>query len=381
MISCKRSKFTLPKKVTYLNCAYMSPLLKTVEKVGIKNLRRKRNPSSISAEDFFTDGELLRVEFARLINAGDPKRIAIIPSVSYGMANVAMNLKISRGEKIIVAAEQFPSNYYPWQRLCLETGATLDVVEPPKDLLQRGMKWNEKILSAIDKNTKAVAIGNVHWADGTLFQLEEIRKRTNDVGALLIVDGTQSVGVLPFDVAKIQPDALVCAGYKWLLGPYSIGVAYYGEYFDGGRPIEESWLNRVDSEDFSALVNYQASYQPGALRYDVGEHSNFVYVPMLLRSIAQLNQWGVANVQEYIKSISGPAIDSLKEKGYWVEDEDSRGGHLFGLRLLKHNPQKIKEVLHRNNIFVSIRGDAIRVAPNVYNDTRDLAKLVKALSL
>ena len=138
MISCKRSKFTLPKKVTYLNCAYMSPLLKTAEKVGIQNLRRKRNPSTILAEDFFTDGELLREEFARLINVENPKRIAIVPSVSYGMANVAANLKIGRGEKIIVAAEQFPSNYYPWQRLCLETGATINVIEPPKDLLQQG---------------------------------------------------------------------------------------------------------------------------------------------------------------------------------------------------------------------------------------------------
>jgi selenocysteine lyase/cysteine desulfurase len=111
-----------------------------------------------------------------------------------------------------------------------------------KDLTQRGSVWNEKILSAIDNNTRAVALGNVHWADGTLFQLEEIRKRTRDVGALLIVDGTQSVGVMPFDVKKIQPDALVCAGYKWLLGPYSIGLAYYSEYFDEGTPIEESWL-------------------------------------------------------------------------------------------------------------------------------------------
>jgi selenocysteine lyase/cysteine desulfurase len=220
------------------------------KKVGIQNLRRKRNPSTILAEDFFTEGEILRDEFARLINVNNPKRIAIVPSVSYGIANVALNLKIGRGEKIIVAAEQFPSNYYPWQRLCSESGATIDVVQPPKELSQRARNGMKKILAAIDKNTKAVALGNVHWADGTLFQLEEIRKRTKDVGALLIIDGTQSVGVLPFDVEKIQPDALVCAGYKWLLGPYSIGVAYYGEYFDEGKPIEESWLNRLESEIF-----------------------------------------------------------------------------------------------------------------------------------
>jgi selenocysteine lyase/cysteine desulfurase len=358
----------------------MSPLLKTVERVGIQNLRRKRNPSTILAEDFFNDGELLREEFAKLINTSDPKRIAIVPSVSYGMASVARNLKIGRGEKIIVAAEQFPSNYYPWQRLCLETGAVIQAVQPPIELSQRGAVWNERILTSIDNNTRAVAIGNVHWADGTLFQLEEIRTRTKDVGALLIIDGTQSVGVLPFDVKKVQPDALVCAGYKWLLGPYSIGVAYYGEYFDNGIPIEESWLNRMDSDDFSALVDYQASYQSGSLRFDVGEHSNFILVTMLIKSIAQLNKWGIQNIQNYIKSISTQAIESLRERGYWIEDEAYRGGHLFGLRNLRQNAQKIREVLHRNNIFVSQRGDAIRVAPNMYNDSKDMSRLVKALS-
>ena len=63
-------------------------------------------------------------------------------------------------------------------------------------------------------------MGMVHWADGTIFDLEKIRKKTKEVGALLIVDGTQSVGAMPFDVNKIKPDALVCAAYKWLMGPY-----------------------------------------------------------------------------------------------------------------------------------------------------------------
>ena len=349
--------------------------------MGIQNLRQKRNPASIQAEDFFTGGEELRKEFAKLINATDPGRIVIVPSVSYGMANVALNLKIGRGQKIIVAAEQFPSNYYPWQRLCEETGAVIHVVSPPTELSGRGKKWNETILESIDNSTRAVAIGNIHWADGTLFQLEAIRKRTREVGALLIIDGTQSVGALPFDVQKIQPDALVCAGYKWLLGPYSIGVAYYGEYFDEGKPIEESWLNRLNSEDFSALVNYQAPYQRGSLRYEVGEHSNFIHVPMLTKSINQLNRWGISNIQEYIKGISQPTIDSLKQKGYWIEDENYRSGHLFGIRLLKHDPKKIKETLKQNNIYVSFRGDSVRVAPNVYNDLKDLTKLGRVLSL
>ena len=107
-------------------------------------------------------------------------------------------------------------------------------------------------------------MSHIHWADGTLFDLKAIRQRTRDVGALLIIDGTQSIGALPFDIQEIQPDALICAGYKWLMGPYSLGLAYLGEFFDEGIPIEENWKNRHNSHHFARLVNYEDKYQPHA---------------------------------------------------------------------------------------------------------------------
>lgn len=380
MLTPKRSQFTIPPSVTYLNCAYMSPLLKVAEKAGIKGLRSKRNPVDIPPQAFFADTELLRPEYAKLIHVKDAKRIVTIPSISYGMATVAKNLGIKKDQHIIVAHEQFPSNYYPWQSLCEETGASINAVAPPEDSDNRGKRWNEKILDAINVNTRAVAIGNVHWADGTRFDLQAIRKRTKDVGALLIIDGSQSVGALPFDVSKINPDALVCAGYKWLMGPYSIGLAYYGEYFDNGKPIEENWMNRLHAEDFSSLVKYQANYQPGSLRFEVGEHSNFIAVPMLLKSIEQLNKWGVERIQEYCKTISASCVARLKEKGFIIEDEAYRGSHLFGVRLPKEmDLEKVKASLLKHKIYVSVRGNSIRVSPNVYNTEKDLQKLTKVL--
>jgi selenocysteine lyase/cysteine desulfurase len=381
MLTSKRAKFTLPPQLTYLNCAYMSPLLKSVEKVGIRAVRKKRNPVPITQQDFFTETELLRNEYAKLINAPDPKRIVIIPSVSYGMANVVRNLDIKKGQHIIVAAEQFPSNVYPWQRLCEDAGAQVISVAPPDNYSNRGKRWNEKILENINANTKAVAIGQVHWADGTRFDLEAIRKRTREVGALLIVDGTQSVGALPFDVQRLQPDALICAGYKWLLGPYSIGLAYYGPHFDNGKPIEENWINRLNSEDFAGLVNYQHQYQPGALRYEVGEHSNFILVPMLLKAIQQLNNWGPDRIQEYCQHIGQPVLQKLAEKGFIIEDEAWRSAHLFGIRLPESvNMDVVKKSLLKQNVYVSFRGTAIRVSPNVYNTEKDFDKLYKALT-
>lgn len=358
----------------------MSPLLKDAEKAGVRAVRGKRNPIDIPPQDFFTQSQLLREEFARLVNVPDSRQIAIIPSVSYGIANAANNLRISPGQHIIVASEQFPSNYYSWEKVASTHKAEIRVISPDNTTVERGKRWNEKILSAIDKNTRAVAIAHTHWADGTKFDLAAIRKRTREVNALLIVDGTQSVGALPFDVQEFQPDALICAGYKWLLGPYSIGVAYYGEYFNDGQPIEENWINRKGSEDFSSLIRYQPEYQPGALRYEVGEHSNFVLVPMLHKALTQLNRWGVENIQEYCNHISQEMVKKLRENSCWIEDENYRGAHLIGVRLpTSVDSEKLKAALLKNRIYVSYRGDAIRVAPNIYNDERDLNHFTKVV--
>lgn len=380
MLTCKRGRFSLPPGVTYLNCAYMSPMMKKVEQAGVRAVRKGRNPTATEPQDFFTDSETLRGLFGRLIHA-DSHRIAIIPSVSYGLANAAANIAISRNEEVVVAADQFPSNYYVWQRLCEDKGGTLRVVKPDDTLEARGRKWNERILEAINPRTRVVAIAHTHWADGTRFDLEAIRKRTRDVNALLIVDGSQSVGALPFDVQTLQPDALICTGYKWLLGPYSIGLAYYGPAFDDGRPVEENWINRRHSEDFRALVNYQDEYQPGALRYDVGEHSHFILMPMLIQALAQIERWGVSHIQAYCAALTREAAEKIRATGCWVEDETFRGGHIMGIRLRAGmDTSRVKEALQAKQVFVSFRGNAIRVSPHLYNTTADMDRLVKVLS-
>ena len=167
------------------------------------------------------------------------------------------------------------------------------------------------VLEAIDEETVGVAIGHVHWADGTLFKLDEIRQRLNDVDGFLFVDGTQSVGALPFDLETIKPDVLVCAGYKWLMGPYSIGLAYYNERFDKGEPLENNWINRYDSENFRGLVNYQDKYREAAYRYNVGEQSNFILLPMLNAAVKQVLKWGPESIQSYCMELMEDAITYL----------------------------------------------------------------------
>jgi selenocysteine lyase/cysteine desulfurase len=377
MLTCQKDFFTLSDEVTYLNNSYYSPFTKGVEQAGLDSFELKRQPYKLEPHLFFEHPAALRAEFSKLVGANDPDRIAIMPSVSYGMATVANNVKLEKNENVIIADEQFPSNFYVWERLTREAEATLIRIAPPEALENRGATWNTQILEAISENTKVVTLGNVHWADGTLFDLKAIRKRTREVGALLIIDGTQSVGALPFNIQEIQPDALICAGYKWLLGPYGLTLGYFSSYFDHGKPIEDNWQNRLDSHKFENLVNYQPEYREKAQRFNMGQQSTFFLSSMSQEALRQLNEWGPNNIQEYCNALTTPAVAELREMGCWIENENNRAKHLFGIRLPEHaSLEKMQEALAENNIKISVRGSAVRLATHLYNDENDMQKLV-----
>lgn len=343
MLTCKREEFSLPDDLHYLNCAYMGPISRRTEEAGIEGVRRKRNPAAISAADFFTGTDQAREGFARLVGAREPGRVAVIPAVSYGMAIVARNTPLRRGQNVVVAEAQFPSNVYAWRRLCADAGGELRTVRAPVESARRGEEWNARLLEAVDGGTALVALPHVHWADGTRFDLEAVGARAREVGAALVVDGTQSIGALPFDLARIRPDALVCAGYKWLL-------------------------------------DYADEYAPGSRRFDVGEGSNFALMPMLTASMEQVLEWGAENVQAYCRALTGDLVAEAASLGYVVEDEAWRGAHLFGLRLPAGvQLPRLQALLRERNVAVSLRGDAVRVSPNVYNDARDVDALREVL--
>lgn len=380
MLSCQRSRFLLPDGVHYLNCAFMAPLAVAVRAAGIRGIDRRTAPHLIRPEDFFEESDRLRGLFARLVNASDPNRAAIVPSVSYALAAVARNVPAAPGGNVVILEEQFPSNVYVWRRLCTERGLELRTVEaPPRDAPGRAPAWNARLLSSIDRRTAVVSVPHVHWADGTLFDLERVGERARDCDALFVVDGTQSVGAMPFDVRRVRPDALVCAGYKWLLGPYSLGLAYYGPAFDQGTPIEENWITRRGSEALADLVRYRDEYQPAALRYDVGERSNFVLLPMLAAALELVLEWTVPAIQDYCRALTEPLALTLRERGHWVEEPRWRGGHLFGVRVRDIDRTRLADRLRERQVAVSFRGDAIRVAPHLHNDADDAAALLDAV--
>jgi selenocysteine lyase/cysteine desulfurase len=373
-IPCQRHLFDIPDHVAYLNCGYMSPLMRQVRDAAVTGLERKAHPWEIPPRDFFSGSDALRAAFAELVNARADD-IALVPAASYGVSTAARNLPLSRGQNVIVVEDQFPSNVYPWRERAREVGAQVRTVPRP----QTG-GWNRVVLEAIDQATAVVAIPQCHWTDGGLFELEQIGEACRAKGIALSLDLTQSLGVLPFDVQRIRPDFVSCAAYKWLLGPYSIGYLYVAERWQqDGRPIEHNWIHRRNAEDFARLVDYQDEFEPGARRFDVGERSNFALVPAAEAGLRQILEWGVDNVRETVEGLADRIVERLRPLGLSALPKSDRAPHYLGMQMQSGLPPDLLPRLAKRNVFVSVRGSSIRITPHLYNSEADIDRLCTAL--
>jgi selenocysteine lyase/cysteine desulfurase len=369
----QRGLFEVPEGISYLNCAYMGPLLREAREVGERSLGRKSRPWEVTPDDFFAEAEDARALFARLAG-GDADGVALVPSVSYGMAVATANVPVEPGQNVLILEDQFPSNVYPWRELVRKKEANLVVVPRPAD-----HDWTRAVLERLDERTAVVAVPNCHWTDGSLLDLVEIGGRTREVGAALVVDGIQSVGAHPFDVGEVRPDFLVASSYKWMLGPYGVGFMYVGEAYREGEPVEHNWINRRGSEEFSRLVEYNDDFQPGARRYDVGERSNFALLPVAITALRQILGWGVESVSETIGGLTDLIEDEAKRRGIGTVPKGRRARHMIGLQLGPDAPEDLAVRLAAKNVFVSVRGDSIRVSPHLYNSERDVERLFAVL--
>ncbi len=373
MIPCQRHLFDIPDDVAYLNCAYMSPLMKPALEAGTAGLARKAQPWQITPEEFFTGAEEFRAIAAQFFDCS-ADCIAIVPSASYGITTAARNLPVARGQSILVLAEQFPSNYYPWQRVAADNGATVKVVPWPAD-----DDWTRAVLDSLTADVAIAALPQVQWASGGRLDLVRIGEACRKLGAALVLDLTQSLGALPFSAGEVQPDFAVAASYKWLLGPYSTGLLYVAPKRQGGMPLEENWIQRENARDFSSLTLYSEEYDRGARRFDMGERSNFALLPAAVRAMKQVLEWKVAQISETAGALNRHLAEAAAELGFSSPPERLRAPHYLALRRKQAIPKELPEMLAREKVFVSIRGSSIRVAPHVYNTADDGDRFISCL--
>jgi selenocysteine lyase/cysteine desulfurase len=368
--------FQLNKEIVYLNAAAWSPMPIASAQAGVDAITRRTarywetNPS-----DFFDASERLRSKIAGLWGTM-PRNIALVPSVSYGVETAVKNLRVKPGQEILVPQDDFPSDVYPWIESARRDGARLNFVHRPEN-----GDWTSAFLACISPRTALVSVPLADWADGAYFDLKQISRRAKEAGARLIVDVSQSFGVVPFSISDFDPDFMFSVGYKWQLGPYGMAYLYVADRWLDGQPLENNWLNRRGSEDFSRLIEYRGEYQDGARRFDAGERSQFHLTPMALESMNLINELTVAAIFAHVTSLVADIYEGMQGLGFILPPAQFLAGQMLGARH-RHWPDMnpLIKRLRERGVYVSARGSAMRIAPHLYNDRQDVARFLGILA-
>ena len=366
LLPCQRPLFDMPPGIAYLDGAAYSPLPREVAAAGVAGLSTKVQPwaRDTSANDRWA--ARARAAAARIVGAM-PDDMAIVASVAHAMAVALDNLPVPPGTRLLRIENEFPSVALALDRLASERGATVEAVPRPAD-----GDWTGAILAALHRPgappVAVAALTPLHWTDGTLVQLEAIAPALRAAGAALVVDATQAAGVLPIDVAALQPDFLAFPTYKWLLGPYSLAFLYAAPHRQTGRPLDEHSANQA-----------RPGAPPNAGRYDKGERNDPAALPMATLGMELVAGWTPHAVSARLRTLTATLASRLETLGIPVPPERFRAPHILGVRFPGIDAADAVAVLATRQVFVSDRGGNIRISPHVWADEADIDQCVAAL--
>lgn len=378
MLECQRDKFALPENVAYLDAAYMSPIPIAAMEAGIAGTAIKSTPWRMSIASYYDDVEEARAHAAEMIGA-KADDVAIGAATSYGIGVAAANVPVAAGSAIVLMENEHPSHRYAWYELAKRKNARIEIVARPDD-----GDWTSAIVTTLTKSKTPISVvagTMIHWFEGNEVDLAAVAEATRSAGACLVVDGTQWVGALPFDVTKVRPDFMSFATYKFLLGPYRLSFLYASERWQAeGRPLEHHSWNRVGGDKADFYKPQVAAFLPGARRFDMGERSDFAVIPVAVASLRLLKAWGAQSRFARLKHLNDLIWREAAERRLVSAQQDHRAPHISILDFGDRLPADMSARLKKENIFVTVRGSKVRVSPHVYNDEADIFKLLDALS-
>jgi selenocysteine lyase/cysteine desulfurase len=378
MLPSQRDLFDMPGHVCFLNAASYSPLPLRTQEVGRLAVGRKGTPWTLDAA--FANGQFARARAgaARLINA-DPADIALISSVSYGVATAAKLLTIERGARVMVLENDHSSPVLEWQARADAQGFTVETVPQPDDA-----DWTSAVLAAIERSgappVGLASISSLHWSDGGLIDLEKVAAALRRQGAMFVVDATQSAGVLTIDVTTLDPDFVIFPTYKWLLGPYGRAFLYVAKRHQGGVPLEQTSYGRREVRADNNVYYADVRYVADAHRFDMGERDYFISMEMASTSMEIMEQWGAAAVAQRLSMLTARIAEGVHGLGLNVPKAQLRAPHILSLGFKEGMPAGLVEALATEGIYVAARLGRMRISPHVYNDEADCDRFVAAMT-
>jgi selenocysteine lyase/cysteine desulfurase len=377
MLPSQRALFDIPRDVCFLNAASWSPLPLATQEAGRIGAMRKGRPWLIDQEFAAAQYERARRAAAQLINA-QADDVALISSVAYGVATAAKLLTVPAGSRVLVLSDDHSSPVLEWTTRAGPQGFTVETVQRPGN-----GDWTEALLEAVARPGAApvalASFSSVHWSDGGMIDLGRVAGPLRSRGAALLVDATQSAGVLPLDVGVLDPDFVVFPTYKWLVGPYGRAFLYVARRHQDGIPLEQTSYGRraVQAEQTTYLAD--TLYVEGARRFDMGERDHFISLEMASIGMEMVAEWGSAAIVARLSALTQRIADGLPGVDVGVPDGHVRAPHILSLTFPRRPAYPLVERLAAQGIHVAPRLGRMRISPHVYNDEEDVDRFVAAL--
>ncbi len=388
MLASQRDLFDIPRHISYLNSASYSPLPLQTQEAGRAAVGRKGTPWTLDAGFANRQHERARLAAAALINA-DPADIALIPSISYGVATAAKLVTIARGSRVLVLENDHSSPVLEWQTRADAQGFVIETVRQPDD-----GDWTSAVLAAIERPgappVGLASISSVHWSDGGLIDVEKVGEALRRQGAVFLVDATQSAGVLTIDVKRLDPDFVIFPTYKWLLGPYGRAFIYIAGRHQAGIPLEQTAFGRRDVRAENDVYFADTRYVSDARRFDMGERDHFISMEMAAIGIEMMAAWGASAVEQRLSMLTEWIAEGVRGTGVRLVERHLRAPHILSLGFAGSGfegagskdamPAGLVEGLASEGIYVAARLGRMRVSPHVFNDEADADRFVAALA-
>jgi selenocysteine lyase/cysteine desulfurase len=313
-----------------------------------------------------------------LIHA-DPADVALIPSVSYGVATAAKLFTIARGARVIVLEDDHSSPVLEWRMRADPEGFIVETVRRPDD-----GDWTLAVLAAIERPgappVGLASISSVHWSDGGLIDVEAVAAALKRQSAVFLIDATQSAGVLAMDVTRLGPDFVIFPTYKWLLGPYGRAFIYVAKRHQDGLPLEQTAAGRRNVRAENDVYFTDLRYVADARRFDMGERDHFISMEMAAIGMETMAGWSASAVAQRLAMLTERIAEGVRGVGVRIRDRQLRAPHILSLDFPEGMPQGLIEGLAAEGVYVAARLGRLRVSPHVFNDETDADRFVAALA-
>ena len=377
MLASQRDLFDIPRDICYLNSASYSPLPRRTQEAARAAVGRKGAPWTLDAAFANRQHERARAAAARLINA-DASDVALVSSVSYGVATVGKILSIPPGMRVLTLENDHSSPILEWQTRAASAGFTIETVRQPPD-----GDWTSAVMAAIERPGAArlalASISSVHWSDGGLIDVAKVGAALKRQGALFLIDATHAVGVLAMDVKSLDPDFVIFPTYKWLIGPYGRAFIYMAKRHQNGIPLEQTGFGRRAVRSEAEVYFADVSYVPGARRFDMGERDHFISMEMAAIGMEMMAEWGADAVVARLAMLNERIAEGLSGSKVRLMETRFRSPHILSLGFAGGLPAGLVEGLAADGVYVAPRLSRMRISPHVFNDEEDADRFVAAL--